>query len=211
MKQASQSLLVLAVALALGLPVSTSAQEKSTDPASSGHGLIGENYLGASYVWYKINDSPVDATGYDFEANYAFRPNVDFTMTYSWLRTDEFLGVRARLQTVLFGLRVYSDQSWGRPYLEAAGGWASADAGGVVSESSTAYRVGAGVEFQPTAKLTLTPFINYYDLTSVSGSGTFNYGLRGAAWISRHWALTASVFADDSSDTTYSVGMNFRF
>lgn len=208
----TRSLHLLVLAFALGFSASAFAQDQSPASApANDQGLLGENYFGANYAWYHFSDSPVDASGFEFEANYNVRSQLDFNLNYRFLRTDEIFGIRARFQSMMVGLRLFSKQSWGRPYLEASAGWAWADAGGIASEHSSAYRVGVGLEFQPKAKLTLTPFAYYLDYPGIDGAHSFNYGLKGNYWLSRHWALAATYFADDNQNTGYALGLNFRF
>lgn len=174
-------------------------------------GLLGTNYFGATYAWHNLSDSPVDAHGFAFESNWVVRDNLDFSLSYDWLQTDEFFGLRARQQTVLVGLRGFTSGDRARYYCEAAAGWAWADAGGLVSDDSSVYRFGAGGEFALTQSTTLTAFVYYQGYGSNGGSGMFNYGVKANTWASRHWALTASIMRTDTSDMSYSLGVNFRF
>lgn len=205
MKNKTLCKIVLLARLGLGLAVRLSAGETGTTT-----GLLGENYFGTTYAWHKLSDSPIDAHGFAFEGNWVVRDNLDFSLNYDWRRTDEFLGIRARQQTVLVGLRIFNSEDRIRYYSEAAAGWAWADAGGLVSDHSSTYRLGAGAELTLAPSTTLTPFIYYQDYGS-GGSGTFNYGLKANTWVSRHWALTASVLRDDSKDVSYHLGVNVRF
>ena len=194
--------------LLLSLSFLTRSPAAETD---SNSGLLGTNYFGATYAWHNLSDSPVDAYGFAFECNWVVRANLDFSLNYDWLQTDEFFGLRARQQTVLVGLRSFTAEGKTRYYFEAAAGWAWADVGGMLSDDSSVYRLGIGAEFTLTPSTTVTPFIFYQSYGSSGSSGTFNYGLKANAWVSRHWALTASLSADDNRNTAYALGVNFHF
>ena len=212
MKSASRKFVHATVALAAGLLAAAALRAADPAPAEPGPGLLGTNYFGFSYAHYQYSDSPVNADGFGVEWNHTVRPNLDFGVHGDWLRTGEFEGVRARMVTLLASVRAFaSGSSYYRPYFEVAGGWASAEAGGVAEVHSSVYRLGAGVEFAPTSTLTLTPFGYYQDYSNLSGARSFTYGLKANLWFTPRCAFTATATRNDSSDLTYSVGMNFRF
>lgn len=208
MKKYLRYLTLLAAAILPGVFSPLSAQGTTTGATSPG--LLGQNYVGASYVWYHFKNSPIDAHGLALEANWRVRDSLDFTANYEWLKTDEFLGISAEMQTLMVGVRGFTHEGRARYYFDVAGGWAQAKAGGF-SDDSSVYRLGLGAEISLTPSATLTPLCYYQAYTKNSGSGTFNYGLKGNVWLSSHWALSASILRNDTSDLSYGLGLNFRF
>lgn len=208
MNAASRRLLVLAAAMTAGVFIPAA---DARDPAPVREGLLGANYFGAGYASYQLHDSPVDAKGFDLESNWNVNSNLDFRLSYEWLRTDALFGIDAKQQTILAGLRAFTAEGRTRFYGEAAAGWVWASAGSVFSEKSSVYRLGIGAEFTLIPALTLTPQIYYEGYGSSGSSGSFNYGVQANAWLSQHWALTASVLRDNDSNMTFRLGVKVGF
>ena len=72
-------------------------------------------------------------------------------------------------------------------------------------------RLETGVEFQATKELSITPFVNYTDATSSRHQQ--QVGLRGEGQLLADQPVGRSRprGRDNMVNTTYSVGLNFRF
>ncbi len=200
-------------ALALGLVAGVSAQENPASALTKGGGLLGESYAGFTYDWLKLDNSPVDASGFTLEVNHPLRGSWDLNFQYSYWRTESFAGIRGTVQVGGLGVRFHSAKNSSvRPYIGAGAGWASAKAGGI-SDSAFAWQAEVGVEFQAGNKLTVTPVINYQDTGDIFGSsgGTTNYGVKANYWLNEKFGLRAGIMGDDDSNVTYSIGFNLHF
>jgi hypothetical protein len=203
---------ILFGALTLGLLCTgLFAQEKTA--STPGGGLLGESYAGLTYDWIKLDNSPVDASGFTFELNHPLQEAWDVNFQYSYWRTDSLFGTRATVQFGGLGVRFHSAKSSSvRPYIGGAVGWASAKGGGL-SDSAFAWQAEVGAEFQAGDKLTITPVINYQDTGDILGAsgGTTNYGVKANYWFNDKFGLRAGIMADDDSNVTYSIGFNLHF
>jgi hypothetical protein len=210
----NKSFLLSAVA-ALGLATSAFAGGDGTAaPAAvtpEAQGLLGQTYAGLSYSYLHLDSSPVNAAKYGFEYNQPLNPGFDAVFNYDWAQTGVVAGDRAHEQLLSAALRAFSSsQAWGRPYLEAGLGYDWMRFAGT-KDHSFVWIAGAGVEFQPTAQLSVTPFVRYERANGYADPDQFNYGVKANYWFTRQWALTAELGRNDSQDMTYKFGANFRF
>lgn len=174
-------------------------------------GLLGRNYLGASYVHYDFSDLDLGADGWVLEANWNVASFVDINMSYEDLRTDEFFGFRGEGQTVTAAARFFGSSSTHRPYAEVGGGWSRAEVPGIGDEEDSLLFVGAGYEFNFGSRFSLTPFISYQEYSSSLSDGSFVYGVRAQLWAGRNFALNAGFSGDDASDVIWKLGAVLRF
>lgn len=211
-----KSLLLVATA-AFGLAASAQAGEgPMTEPAqpvssATSLGLLGQTYAGLSYSYLNLDNSPVNAASYGFEYNRPLNPGFDATFTYDWAQSGPIAGDRAHEQTLTAALREFvTTQSWGKPYVEAGVGYDWLRFAGT-KDHSFVWLVSAGVEFQPTPVLTITPFVRYTRTGGYSDEDTVNYGVKANYWVTRQWAVTAGIDRNDDQDMTYKIGVNVRF
>jgi hypothetical protein len=212
----TKSLLLSAVA-ALGLATSAFAggdgdsAASSAAPAPATLGLLGQTYAGVSYSYLHLDASPVNASKYGFEYNQPLNPGFDTVFNYDWSQSGAIAGDRAHEQMVSAALRAFTaSQTWGRPYLEAGIGYDWMKFAGT-KDHSFVWIAGAGIEFQPTTELSVTPFVRYERANSYADPDLFNYGVKANYWLTRQWALTAEISRNDSQDMAYKFGVNVRF
>jgi opacity protein-like surface antigen len=205
---------ILVAAASLGLATSALAAESpTTAPASSANalGLLGQTYAGLSYSYLHLDSSPVNADSYGFEYNQALNTGFDAVFNYDWAQSGVVLGDRAREETLSAAVRAFcTKQTWGKPYIEAGIGydWLKFAS---VKDRSFLWIAGAGVEFQATPELTVTPFVRYVRAESYADKDTVTYGVKANYWVNRQWAVSAGIDRNDSQDMGYKLGMNFRF
>jgi opacity protein-like surface antigen len=201
--------LLIAGATLLGFAATSRAQDPV--PATGKMGLLGQTYAGLDYSYVDFDNSPTNADSFGFQYNQALSAGLDGLLTYDWTQTGLVLGDRARQQTIGGALRAFSTSySWGKPYVEAGGGWTWVKYAGIHDNSFT-WEVAVGSEFQVAPKVTVTPYVRYEDAPDLSDSDTWNFGVKANYWVNTQWAVTAGINYDDSHDTAYTVGTNFRF
>mgnify|MGYP001548052333 CR=1 FL=1 len=201
--------LLIAGATLLGFAATSRAQDPV--PATGRMGLLGQTYAGLDYSYVDYHNSPTNADSFGFEYNQALSAGLDGLLTYDWTQTGLVLGDRARQQTIGGALRAFSTSyTWGKPYVEAGGGWTWVKYAGAHDNSFT-WEVAVGSEFQVAPKITVTPYVRYEDAPDISDSDTWNFGVKANYWVNTQWAVTAGINYDDSHDTAFTVGTNFRF
>jgi opacity protein-like surface antigen len=208
-----KSLLIAGVA-SLGFASLVRAADPSlTAPvvASDSLGLLGQTYAGLTYSYINLDNAPVNAASYGFEYNQPLNPGFDAVFNYDWSQSGPFAGDRAHGQSLDAALRAFSSSySWGKPYVEAGVGYEWMKYAGA-KDNSFAWLAGAGVEFQATTALTITPYLRYVKTNGFEDHNTVNYGVKANYWITRQWAVTGAISRDDDQDMTYKVGVNVRF
>jgi len=207
-----KSLLLSAVAAA-GLATSAFAggDEPNTPvPVGPNTGLLGQTYAGLTYSYINLDASPINADSYGFEYNLPVRTGFDAVFTYDWAQSGPFAGDRAHEQQLAATLRAFASGGWGRPYVEVGAGYDWLKFAGI-KDHSFFWIAGAGIEFQPVAKLTVTPFVRYDRATGYDDADEVSYGVKANYWINRQWALTGAVSRNDDKDMTYKVGVNVSF
>jgi opacity protein-like surface antigen len=214
---ALKSLLLVATA-AFGLAASARADDSppaaaAAAPASTANslGLLGQTYAGLTYSYVHLDSSPVNADNYGFEYNQPLNTGFDAVFNYDWTQSGLVAGDRAHEQNLSAALRAFSpSQSWGKPYVEAGVGYDRLKFAGARDHSYN-WIAGAGIEFQATNELTITPFIRYTRATGYADHDLAVYGVKANYWVTKQWAVTAGVDRNDSQDMSYRIGANVRF
>lgn len=207
---------LLAAAAAAGLAASAVADDSPSAPpappaAASSLGLLGQTYAGLSYSYLHLDSSPVNADSFGFEYNQPLNTGFDAVFNYDWAQSGAVAGSRAHEQLLGAALRAFSTtQSWGKPYVEAGIGYDWLRFAGT-RDHSFVWTAGAGVEFQATPDLTVTPFIRYNRTDGYADKDTVTYGVKGNYWVTHQWAVTAQLDRNDNQDMGYKVGFNYRF
>jgi opacity protein-like surface antigen len=188
-------LILPAAALALGLALPARAQNPDTAPApttvATGSGQLGSAYTQADLTYHQIDSiSPSVWRGFALAYNQPLQAGLDFNFAYDWGRAEDYTR-RLTQQNLAAGVTAYSPLEWGRPYVQALAGWDWRKGDGF-TDSSFAYTLGTGVEFQVAPTLVLTPYVNFVRATSFNRS-EFDYGAKAAYRLNKAWSLTASV------------------
>lgn len=207
-----KSLLLSAVAAA-GLAASAFAggdEPNTPAPVDLNTGLLGQTYAGLTYSYINLDAAPVNAASYGFAYNQPLKPGFDAVFTYDWVQSGPFAGDRAHEQQLGATLRAFASGVWGRPYVEAGVGYDWLKFAGI-KDHSFLWIAGAGIEFQPVSKLTVTPFVRYARATGYDDADEVSYGVKANYWINRQWALTGALSRNDSQDMTCKVGVNVSF
>jgi len=213
-QKTNHKILLLVAAVSLGLAVSARAADKAAASAPSSDndlGLLGQTYGGLTFSDVNLHHSPVNADRYGFEYNRPLNTGFDANFTFDRTQADLRAGDRAYTQALDASLRSFStSQRWGKPYVEAGIGYAWEKAGGVM-DHSFAWIAGAGIEFQTTNALTVTPFVRGVRNVGFADRDTFEYGVKANYWVTRKWAVAAAIDRNDRQDMAYQVGFNTRF
>lgn len=175
-----------------------------------GQGLLGQQYAHLTYSYIDL-DAPTHADDYSFGFNQPLSAGLDATLSYDYLRSGNIAGSRITQHAIFAGLRAFSaNYAWGKPYVEAAVGYAKQKFGGL-KDDSFAWGVGIGVEFQVAPAFTVTPSIEYTDAPDLASTGSWNFGAKANYWIDSQWSVTVGVSRDDDHNNAFTVGTNFRF
>lgn len=207
--------LILAGAASLGLAASAVAQTTApmTSPAPTvgrTAALLGQNYAYASLGFINLDDLDIDAKSYTLGVNEAVRDGLDAIFEYDYTRTDRVVGSRLTQHSLLVGARAFANYHGIKPYAEAGVGWAWQKFGGA-RDDSFAWGAGVGAEFELSPVVAVTPFVRYTDLTEVSGSGTWDYGVKANVRLTDKFSVLGSVSRDDDRNMEYRVGVSFRY
>ena len=170
--------LISAAAASLGLALSASAQTADA-PASFGNGaaLLGSGYTSVAYRYTDLdNGSPSALRGAILTFNQPLQAGLDFTLSYDWARASAD-PIRLTNQDLNAGVTAFSKLEWGKPFVQALAGWEWRRGAGV-SDSSFAYTLGTGVEFQVAQPFLLTPYVNFVRATGFNRS-EFDLGVKG--------------------------------
>jgi len=206
--------LMLAGVATLGFTAAARA-DTTTAPAAvvadSNLGLLGQTYAGLSYSYVHLGTSPVSADRYSFEYNQPLSAGFDAVFNYDRTQNGLLAGDRGYGQNLDAVLRAFSQSyAWGKPYLEAGLGYDRTKYAGV-RDNSIALIGGAGMEFQVTNALTLTPFVRYERTNGFADKNTATYGVKANYWLTRQWALSSAITRDDAQSMSYKIGFNSRF
>ncbi len=206
--------LVLAGVTSLGLTAAARADTTTAAPpatVATDNGLLGQTYAGLSYSYVHLGTSPVSADRYSFEYNQPLSAGFDAVFNYDRTQDGLLAGDRGYAQNLDAVLRAFSPSySWGKPYLEAGLGYDRNKYAGA-KDDSLALIGGAGVEFQVTNALTLTPFVRYERTNGFADKNTATYGVKANYWLTRQWALSSAITRDDAQNMSYKIGFNARF
>ncbi len=209
--------LILTAAASLGLALSASAQSATaTVPESAPMpywGLLGTSYTGVAFNYTQLDaGAPSAMRGAEFTFNQPLAAGYDFNLGYDWGRASTG-SVRLTDQDLNLGATAFTKLDWGRPFVQALAGWEWRRGGGV-SDSSFAYTLGTGVEFQLAQPFVLTPYINFVRATGFDRS-EFDMGVKGTYRLTKQWSLTAGLQYDavrrDKDAKEYTFGVNYQY
>jgi opacity protein-like surface antigen len=205
--------LISAAAVSLGLALSAAAQTADVAVPAAGWGLLGTNYSSLTYRYTDLDNGPPSALrGAGVEFNQAWQPGFDFTLGYDWARASAG-SLRLTSQDLNAGVTAYTKLEWGKPFVQALAGWEWRRGGGA-SDSSFAYTLGTGVEFQVAQAFVVTPYLNFVRATAFNRSEG-DLGVKGTYLLNRQWSLTAGVeyqaISHAKDSTQYSLGVNYHY
>jgi hypothetical protein len=205
---------LLAGVASLGLAASARA-DSTTDPAPAvsavSSGLLGQTYAGLAYSYVHLDTGPVSADRYSFEYNQPINAGFDAVFNYDRTQDGLIAGDRGYGQSFDAALRAFSTAySWGKPYVEGGIGYERTKFSGL-RDDSFAWIAGAGIEFQATTALSITPYIRYTRTDGLPDHNTADYGVKANYWLTKQWAVTGGLSLDDSRNLSYKVGVNVHF
>jgi opacity protein-like surface antigen len=208
--------LILAAAVSLGLAVAARAADDNgtqvpVPATSAGRGLLGQNYANLGFSYHELKGAPVDAKSFNLDLNQAVSEGFDAQLAINELWSNKFAGGRLSQRIIDGGVRVYTMTRGFKPYVEAGAGWVWQKAPLGLRENSFAYYLGTGVEFQPTADLSVTPFVRFLDATKRSFDHEWDYGIKANYWLNDNVGLSAAVIRDNSRDMEYNLGLTIRY
>jgi len=204
--------LLFAIA-ACGLALAASAQSTGIPAPSTnyGKGLLGQTYVGLGYGYTDLHDSSVNLQALRFEYNQPLNTGFDLNLGYTGTRTSLFADNRNTWQSFdANAVAFLPDRTWGRPYLSVGGGWTWVKNAGV-KDNSFLYQLETGVEVQATTALSVTPYVKYLETPSLHIDNRWRYGVKANYWLTSQWGVSAGVGLDNKVNTTYALGVNFRF
>ena len=219
MKQKTKlTFIISAAAVSLGLALTATAQTADVNaaapaPTEAGWGLLGTGYTSATFRYTDLDNGPPSAQrGAGIEFNQALQPGLDFNLGYDWARASAG-SLRFTSQDLNAGVTAFTKLDWGKPFVQALAGWEWRRGGGA-SDSSFAYTLGTGVEFQVARQFAVTPYINFVRATGFNRSEG-DFGVKGTYRFTRQWGLTAGVQYEAISHakdaTQYTLGVNYHY
>ena len=202
---------IIAAAASCCLAATATAQSATnSDSSGAGTGLLGGRYLEVTYDNTHVHDSLLDnMNGFGLRYNQPMESGFDFSVGYDWTRSNRVAGIRAKQQAISASVTSYFDSNGMRPFIEPGVGWTWAKTGAVKTDSFF-YYVGAGVEFQVARPLVVTPYVQFVDATSYSGT-TWNFGVKSTYRLNKDWGISADLSVDDDRNAGYSLGVNYHF
>ncbi len=207
--------LIMISALALSLGAKARADDmmpaSKAAPAAGNLGLLGQVYGTLTYGYIDLDSSSIHGDNYSLSLNQPLAFGLDGILSYEFSETGDIAGARGKRHTLAAALRAFSSSyNWGKPYLEAGGGYARVSTGGI-DDNSLVWEVAGGIEFQVAPATTVTPYVQYMDAPELTGDGAWNFGVKASHWVNSQWAVTAGLATDNNQNTTFTVGTNFRF
>ncbi len=198
---------LLFAAMTLGLAAAARADDPRPVPVSGTMGLLGQTYAGLTYSYVDLNNTSAHADDYHFDINQTLNTGLDGVFSYDLTRN----GSTTRQQAITAALRAFSTAySWGKPYVEAGGGYAWEKVAGT-RDNSFIWDAAVGAEFQLAPAFTLTPFVKYQGTPSLTQREKWDFGVKANYWVTSQWAVTAGLDRDNHQNTGFTVGTNFRF
>jgi opacity protein-like surface antigen len=213
---ASSSRFAATAALVLGLAAGAfAADDAAPAPASvpvpAGHGLLGQSYVSLGYSYTDFTDTGVAGNTYGVMINEGVREGLDTFLEYSNLQsTNTGLG-HLNEQIADFGARAFTNIAGFKPYAEAGLGGVWLRAPLVEHQNSLLWFVGAGVEWQATPDLSITPFVRMNYANRLDDSRQWDYGVKGNYWITDKIGVMATLTRDNSRDMSYGAGVTIRY
>ena len=210
--------IALATALVLGSAASRLAADNPAPvpaaavPTESGHGLLGQNYLGVSYAYTEFTDTSVSGNTYGLTLNQGVREGLDTFLEYSYLQSTNTGFGRIDQQIFDVGARAFTNLNNGlKPFIEGGLGGLWIKTPELSHQHSFLFFGGAGVEIQATSELSFTPFARLSYANSVTNPKQWNYGLKTNYWFNDKVGLQGTLSRDNSRDMSYGLGVNFRY
>lgn len=198
---------LLLASAAFALTAAARADEPRPVPASGTMGLLGQTYAGLTYSYTDLNNTSAHADDYHFEINQTLNAGLDGVFSYDWTQG----GSVGKQQAVMAALRAFSTAyAWGKPYVEAGGGYAWEKVAGT-RDNSFIWDAAVGVEFQVAPAVTITPFVKYQGTPDLVQREKWDFGVKANYWVNSQWAVTAGIARDNHQNTGFTVGTNFRF
>jgi len=210
--------LILAAAASLGLAIAAAAQSADTvvtapAPVEAGPGLLGSGYTSVTFRYTDLDNGPPSARrGVELAFNQPLQAGLDFKLGYDWSRASAD-PIRLTFQDLNAGVAAYTKLEWGKPFVQALGGWEWRRGGGT-ADSSFAYTLGTGVEFQVAPAVVLTPYVNFVRATGFNRS-ELDYGVKATYRVNRQWSVSAGYEYDAVRHTkdqnVYTLGVNYHY
>ncbi len=209
--------LILTAAATLGLALTASAQSATASVPESAPtpywGLLGTSYTGVAFNYTQLDaGAPSALRGAELTFNQPLSAGLDLNLGYDWGRASAG-SVRLTDQDLNLGATAFTKLDWGRPYVQALAGWEWRRGAGV-SDSSFAYTLGTGVEFQVAQPFLLTPYVNFVRATGFNRS-EFDLGVKGTYRLTKEWSLTAGLQYDavrhDKDAKEFTLGVNYQY
>jgi hypothetical protein len=207
--------LILVSALAFGLGATARADDmlptEKVTAVSGNQGLLGQVYGTLTYSYVNLDDASTHLDNYSFSLNQPLAFGLDGILSYDFAQSGNIAGSHVKSHTLGAALRAFSTSyNWGKPYVEAGGGFAQSSYAGI-DDDSFIWEVAGGIEFQVAPTTTVTPYLQYVDAPDIASDGAWNLGVKANHWIDSQWAVTAGFEIDDDQNTAFTVGTNFRF
>jgi hypothetical protein len=214
----SPKTIMLAATVTFGFAASAFAQDPAKAPPNPGApvalGLLGGNYAGVAWNYYKLNDGPpAVARGATAFFNQSLDSNLDLGVDYDWQRARA-AGFSTTEQKLGLSLTGYSKQDWGKPFVTAGvdHAWRRGEVTG--RHGSWGLAAESGVEFQAAAAWVVSPFVGWDRETGFNRSD-LRYGARTTYRFTREWSATATAqwmdFKRGVDRAGYSLGVNYHF
>lgn len=207
---------IFAAAVSLGALSAASAQNTNVavpNPADEAPaaGLLGSRYTEVGYKFVNV-EGPDNAHGFVVAFNQPLAAGFDFVASYDWARVD-FGSTDATVQDLEFGLKAFTNLSWGKPYILAAAGWEWQQVS-TLRDDSFLGKVGVGVEIPAAPGFVITPFANFIRATGFNAS-EFELGAKVTYRVNNQWSVSArgqyEIVRHDADTTEYSLGVNYHF
>jgi hypothetical protein len=198
----TKTIKLLAVFSALAAGTAALAQQTAPAPAA---GLLGQRYVGASFGYADIKNSPVDAFGADVVANFPVRANLDVGFGYSrtWVESFSDINVDAIGANATF---IHTEGTL-KTFTSLGLGYAW----GPGEDEATVWGASAGAEFALTPKSTLAVSAGYSDDFKSGNNGVWDGTARANYWVTDKVAVVGTVSWLEGGDVAYTLGTVFRF
>jgi hypothetical protein len=218
--------------LSLGVALSASAQSMQYSPAATppdpasvdpGPGLVGLSSTELSVGYQRQEGAPRDLRDFQFiSTGPAYTEGIagitgNFRYDYLAGSANGYSDHRNEAQ---LGGTGFLMEPWGKPFLTADAGMAWQVAGGA-SRKGFAYTLDAGVEFQVTRDLDLSPFVEYqaephlYDHSPLADfpDHLMDFGVKATYRLAGMWraSLSADIDQHSARDVGLRAGLAYRF
>ncbi len=140
--------LVLATALVLGLGVTACADDSmpadQPAPVTDNLSLLGQTHATLTYSYLDLDGTSTHGDTYSFEMNKPLSFGLDGILGYDYSQSGVIAGSRVKQHVLRAAIRAFSSSfNWGKPYVEAGGGYAWSRYAGA-KDNSFVWEVAAG-------------------------------------------------------------------